>query len=135
MKIPRHDAQTCSPEERDASTSAIFSVDLTTRATRDTGDAVGVGRRSFTEYSAVTVDGTRRRRVFFIKCHAAVQLEWQSRSAPMIPPLNVPGHASCSREGIHSARTSSPWTKLRILSPFRFASPQPKQTPREAYCS
>ena len=45
-------------------------------------------------YSAVTqTDGrVAPRRV--MRCDAAVQFEWQSISAPMIPPFSTPSNAS-----------------------------------------
>ena len=54
---------------------------------------MGVGRLSLTWKSAVTVHGSDEAPLFFIKCQAAVQLEWQSSSAPQIPPFKIPGKA------------------------------------------
>ena len=57
------------------------------------------------EYSAVTVQGGCASPAFFIKCQAAVQLLWQSSNEPIMPPLSIPGNASCSGCGFQSATT------------------------------
>src|SRR5262245_5667282 len=73
--VPRQVAQTLSCAISSPSTTARFSLDSTTRATSFTGLSVGVGRRSFIEYSAVTVHGGLSAPVFFIRCQVAVQLQ------------------------------------------------------------
>ena len=55
--VPRAVAQTFPPARSSASTTARSSAISTGRATSSIGPAVGVGRRSFTAYSAVTVHG------------------------------------------------------------------------------
>jgi hypothetical protein len=41
-------------------------------------------------YSAVTVAGGRSSPCVVIRWYAAVQLQWQSNSVPMTPPLSAP---------------------------------------------
>jgi len=60
---------------------------------------VGVGRLSFTANSLVTVHGGADAPFDFISVQAAVQLLWQSRRAPMIPPLTIPSNAMCGARG------------------------------------
>ncbi len=76
--------------------------------------------------SAVTVQGGSRRPFFRIRCQAAVQLLWQSSSAPKMPPLSDALERLVVRLGLHSRRPLA-LGKLRMRSPFSFAGPQPKQ--------
>ena len=59
-------------------------------------------------YSAVTVHGGRSSRRTCISVEAAAQLQWQSRSVPMMPPLRTPGNASWCGPGCHVATTHRP---------------------------
>ena len=95
------------------------SVDSTTRARRCTG--ASTGRRPLQLDRVVGGDRARRRRrapACVIRWCAAVQLLWQSSSAPMMPPLSMPGNASWCGSGVQSATTSSPSTKLRMRRPL-----------------
>jgi hypothetical protein len=78
-------------------------------------------------YSAVTVHGGASRPAFVIRWYAAVQLLWQSSSAPTMPPFSMPGNAWWCGSGCQSATTSSPSAKLRTCRPRSLAGPQPKQ--------
>ena len=40
-----------------------------------------------------------------MRWYVAVQFEWQSSSAPMMPPFSTPSNASYCGSGIHSATT------------------------------
>src|SRR5437764_1018600 len=133
--MPRQVAQTLSPALSVPSTVARSPVDSVTVAERNTGALVGAGRNSLMAYSAVTVQGGRLTPALFIKCHAAVQLQWQSSSVPMIPPFKTPGNASYFGCGIHSATIFSPRGKLRTRTPSGLAGPQPKQALFGAYFS
>jgi len=95
-----------------------------------TSASSGVGRRSFTANSAVTVHGGAAAPAFRIRCQAAVQFEWQSRSAPQMPPLRTPGNARWCGSGrkTHTA-SSSPSGTLRMRKPSAFFGPQPKHMP------
>jgi len=96
---------------------------------------VGVGLSSFTEYSAVTVHGGDSAPCASISAVAARQLQWQSSSAPAMPPLSTPGNASWCFSGVHRATKSSPSAKLRMCKPLGLAGPQPKQAFWGAYRS
>src|SRR5204863_8709658 len=117
------------------STVARSSVESTTFANKDIGPIDGVGRNSLIAQSSVTVQGGWSAPALFIKCQAAVQLQWQSSSVTMIPPFNTPGNASYLDRGIHSATTSSPCGKLRIRKPLALAGPQPQHELFGAYFS
>jgi hypothetical protein len=119
-------AVTLPPASISASTTARSPLDSTTFARRWIGTSVGVGRLSLTWNSAVTVHGGVEAPLARIRCHAAVQLLWQSRSAPTMPPLSIPGNASWCFSARHSATTTSPSTKLLMRRPFALAGPQPK---------
>ncbi len=67
--------------------------DSTTRARNNSSAYSGVGRFNLMVYSAVTVHGGSSAPAFSIKCHAAVQLQWQSSKAPQMPPLSMPSKA------------------------------------------
>ncbi len=51
---------------------------------------MGVGRLSLTWKSAVTVQGGTSAPAAFMRWCAAVQLLWQSRIAPQMPPFRIP---------------------------------------------
>lgn len=72
---------------------ALRSDDLITFATILIGLSAGVGCRYLTFSSAVTVHGGLSKPFLFIKCHAAVQLQWQSRRLAISPPYSIPGNA------------------------------------------
>ena len=55
----------------------------------------------------VTVHGGVSAPLWFIRNQAAVQLLWQSRSVPMMPPFSTPPKASWWLDGVQTA-TSSP---------------------------
>ena len=63
-----------------------------------------------------------------INAQVAVQLLWQSSSAPMIPPLTTPGKASwCFSTRCSATHSRSPRGKLFTRKPFGLDGPQPKQ--------
>ena len=134
-KVPRPVAVTMPADEISTSTVARSSPDSATRARSVTGRSDGVGCRRRIANSRVTVVGGLSRPRTRIRCHAAVQFAWQSRSVPRMPPLTTPSNASWSRSGRHSATTrsgssGSGW--LATWSPCGFAGPQPKQRPAGA---
>ena len=53
-----------------------------------------MGRRNVTANSAVTVHGGASSPLPTMRWWVAVQLQWQSKSVPMMPPLRTPSNAS-----------------------------------------
>jgi hypothetical protein len=124
---PRQVAVTSPPAESAPSIVALRSPSSTTLASRCTSPSVGVGLSMRMVYSAVTVHGGRSSPRCRIRAMAAVQLQWQSSSVPMMPPLRTPGKASWCGPGRQVATSASPASKLRTCSPPGLAGPQPKQ--------
>ena len=127
---PRHVAVTAPPDSSVASTTARSADDSTTSARSSTGSVLGVGRRSLTWNSAVTVHGGASSSAARIRYQAAVQLLWQSSRAPQIPPFSIPSKASWCFSAIQWHTTASPSGKLLMRRPWSLAGPQPKQRPR-----
>ena len=87
---------------------------------------IGVGRFSVTAKSEVTVHGGDSSPWACISATVAAQFEWQSSSAPTMPPFSTPGNAWWCSSGRQRATRWSPSSKLRIRSPLGLLGPQPK---------
>ncbi len=130
MKVPVQRAVTLPSHVISDSIVARLPSSAATRAVSLSGRSDGVGRRSLTWKSAVTVHGNSADGSAWWMPQAAVQLQWQSSSAPMIPPLSTPGNAWwCSSGGPQSQTTSSPAGNESIRRPLSFFGPHPKQIP------